>query len=335
MSRFEFSLVLLFVLLTGAEARAQQEVISMAVLNSRKHRLGVSDNPLVGLFVSSDRGRTWEHRGWKEYIRTFYSETGSDGTLWSACGNGVLRSTDQGATWRVTTGWEVTEVLKVKAHPGSPRRLAAATAYGMIVSGDGGDTWQTGGTGMDRKFCSDALWLTGRSDVLLAATEEGVYRSVTGGKTWTRSGLAGKGVRVLVSGGAGKEVWAGTEEDGVYRSEDGGATWQAHNNGLAHRTVYALALHPTDPAVAYAGTYGGGVYRTTDRGRTWEHAAAGLTTMDVHALYVLRADPSVLFAGTLNGGLFRSTDAGASWHFDSQEDAQVWGLSGIMTGGGR
>jgi photosystem II stability/assembly factor-like uncharacterized protein len=56
---------------------------------------------------------------------------------------------------------------------------------------------------------------------------------------------------------------------------------------------------------------------------------------DVHALYVLRSDPSVVLAGTLNGGLFRSTDAGTSWKFDSQEDAQVWGLSGIMGEGAR
>jgi photosystem II stability/assembly factor-like uncharacterized protein len=332
--RSEYRLILLALLLTGAEVRAQEETVSMAILNSRKHRLGVSDNPLVGLFVSGDRGSTWEHRGWKEYIRTFYSETGSDGTLWSACGNGVLRSTDRGATWRVTTGWEVTEVLKVKVDPRSARRVAAATAYGMIVTADGGETWQTTTTGMEQTFCSDALWLPGRREVLLAATEDGVYRSVSGGKNWTRSGLTGKGVRVLTGGTGDKEIWAGTEDDGVFRSKDGGATWQPRGGGLAHRTVYALALHPTDPAVAYAGTYGGGVYRTTDGGGHWEQTSAGLTTMDVHALYVMRSDPSVVFAGTLNGGLFRSTDAGVSWRFDSQEDAQVWGLSGHVSGSG-
>jgi hypothetical protein len=38
------------------------------------------------------------------------------------------------------------------------------------------------------------------------------------------------------------------------------------------------------------------------------------------------SNPSVLFAGTLNGGLFKSTDGGEHWQFNSQEEAQVWGL---------
>jgi photosystem II stability/assembly factor-like uncharacterized protein len=329
---FRYRTILVLLLLAGAVAQAQQEVISMAVLNSRKHRLGVTDNPLVGLFVSTDGGATWGHRGWKEYVRTFYSETGGNGVLWSACGNGVLRSTDNGENWRVTTGWEVTEVLKVKVHPLAPRRVAAATAYGMVITSDGGETWRTVTAGMTQTFCSDALWLPERQDALLAATEDGVYRTATG-KNWRRSGLAGKGIRVLVAAPRGGGIWAGTEDDGLYQSEDGGETWQPRNNGLLHMTVYALAFHPAEPAVAYAGTYGGGVYRTTDGGKNWIQATTGMPA--VHALYVLRSDPSVVLAGTLNGGLFRSADAGHSWTFDSQEDAQVWGLSGVMREAGR
>src|SRR5512147_855641 len=119
-------------------APAQQDTVLMSVLNSRRHRLAASDNPMVGLFVSTDGGKQWAHEGWKEYIRIFYSEAGSDGVLWSACGNGVLRSTDHGSSWRMTTGWEVTEVLKVKVRPENPREVAAATAYGVITSTDAG-----------------------------------------------------------------------------------------------------------------------------------------------------------------------------------------------------
>ena len=70
---------------------------------------------VAGFLASTDQGQTWERRGWRDYNRTFYCEQGSDGTIWCACGNGVLRSTDGGYSWRTTTGWEVTEVLKVKA----------------------------------------------------------------------------------------------------------------------------------------------------------------------------------------------------------------------------
>ena len=309
-------------------APAQEETVYMSVLNSRRHRLAVSDNPMVGLFASTDAGKTWTHLGWKEYIRTFYTEAGSDGVFWSACGNGVLRSTDHGNTWRITTGWDVTEVLKINVRPENPRQVAAATAYGVITSADGGATWRTRSTGMKRRFASDVVWVLGKGENLIAATEEGVFRSADGGARWNPSGLRGKGIRVIARiPGEPQSFWVGTEEEGAFLSTDGGATWRARSEGLAHRTVYALAVDPSDRRILYAGTYGGGVYKSTDRGSTWAHASMGLTNTDVHSLVVLASRPSVVFAGTLNGGLFISTDAGATWQFNSQEDAQVWGLS--------
>lgn len=104
-------------------------------------------------------------------------------------------------------------------------------------------------------------------------------------------------------------------------------TWRRCSGGLLHTTVYALAIHPGNPNIAYAGTHGGGVYKTTDGGRSWRQCARGLANLDVHAVIVLPSDPSVVFAGTLNGGLYVSNDGAETWNFNSQEDAQVWGLS--------
>jgi photosystem II stability/assembly factor-like uncharacterized protein len=97
--------------------------------------------------------------------------------------------------------------------------------------------------------------------------------------------------------------------------------------GLTHQTVYALAFDPAKPTTIYAGTHGGGVYRSTDGGERWEKTGSGLTNPDVHSLIVLPSRPSVLFAGTLNGGLFVSGDGDETWKFQSQDQAQVWGLS--------
>jgi hypothetical protein len=52
----------------------------------------------------------------------------------------------------------------------------------------------------------------------------------------------------------------------------------------------------------------------------------GLSNLVIHSLAVLPSNPSVLFAGSLNGGLFKSSDGGDHWAFNSQEEAQVWGL---------
>jgi len=328
MSRSRIPFVLGLLILLGDVVPAQEETISMAVLSSHRHRIGASDNPLVGLFVSTDRGATWRHRGWKEYIRTFSSVRGRDGTLWSACGNGILRSLDGGETWRVTTGWDVTEVLKVNVNDADPRRVAAATAYGVVTTTDGGETWRTSSTGKNRRFCSDVTWVRGSASGLLAGTEKGIVRSTDGGATWRPSGLRTSGVRVIVNDPGDRRVyWAGTEDDGVHRSTDAGMTWRRCSAGLLHTTVYALAIHPGNPNIAYAGTHGGGVYKTTDGGRSWRQCARGLANLDVHAVIVLPSDPSVVFAGTLNGGLYVSNDGAETWNFNSQEDAQVWGLS--------
>lgn len=307
---------------------AQEETVYMAILNSRKHRIGALDNPTVGLFVSTDAGATWQHKGWTGYIRTFYSEAGADGTIWSGCGNGVLRSTDQGKTWRITTGGDVTEVLKVKVSPSNPKTVYAATAYGVFKSTDLGETWQQKNRGFGKPFVADLLIDRSKTKRVFAATEEGVFLSSDGGEQWRFAGLKGKGIRFIAQDPKEAErLFVGTEEDGVNISEDGGKTWHPSNSGLGHLTVYVITIDPSDPAKIYLGTHGGGVYRSNDGGKSWTQKSHGLLNLDIHALSVIPSKSNIILAGTLNGGLYRSVDGGETWQFNSQEEAQVWGLS--------
>jgi len=325
-ARLYISIALLTVIADIADA--QRETIYVAVLSSFRPRDKSDTTPAAGLFVSTDQGSTWQHRGWREYIRTFYSEEGSDGTIWSACGNGVLRSIDSGRTWRVTTGWEVTEVLKVKGAQSDPSMVFAATAYGIFRSTDKGGSWEKKDSGLRRSFSGDICIDRTNSRHVVGATEEGVYLSEDGGDHWIAAGLAGKGVRVVVQDPHdAKQFWLGTEEDGVFFSTDGGKKWVQRSAGLEHRTVYTIALHPRKQNWIYVGTYGGGVYLSTDGGSRWEQCSTGLTDLQVHALVVLPSDPRVVLAGTLNKGLFRSTDGGQTWQHNSFKDSQVWGLS--------
>lgn len=323
----------MFIMLTvlavaGAEAVGQTETLVMSVLSSRKHRLNVSDNPVVGVFVSTDGGETWEHRGWKEYIRTFYTEAASDGVIWSACGNGVLRSDDGGKHWRITTGWRITEVLKIDCDPSDPSTVYAATAYGIFKTADSGETWEEKPLGLKLPFASDVLVDRSDSRRIFAATEEGLLMSRDAGETWAPTALQAKQIRVIVQDPVRPEVlWVGTENDGVFRSSDGGRTWMQRSAGLRHQTVYAIAVHPNNPSILYAGTHGGGVYITVNGGERWTRSSKGLGIPVVHCLLVMKTRPNVVFAGTLNGGLYRSTDGGRTWKLNSQDQGQIWGLS--------
>ena len=324
------SLYISIVLLTllANVAVAQREVIHMAVLSSFHPRDKGDNTPAAGLFVSTDQGLTWQHGGWRDYIRNFYSEEGSDGTIWSACGNGVLRSTDAGRTWRIATDWKVTEVLKVKAAEAEPSVVFASTAYGIFRSTDKGASWEKKVLGMRRAYSGDVC--IDRTDPrhILAASEEGVYHSEDGGEHWAEADPVVKGVRVAVQDPHdAKRFWLGTEEDGVFCSRDGGQRWEQCSTGMDHKTVYTIAVHPKKQDCLYAGTHGGGVYFSTDGGAHWEKRSQGLTDLQVHAIVVLPSDPRVVLAGTLNKGLFHSTNGGETWQFNSHDDSQVWGLS--------
>jgi len=308
---------------TGA---AQQETMMMAVLSvfPTRHEAGVAS--VAGFLVSTDRGQTWERRGWRDYNRTFYCEQGSDGTIWCACGNGILRSTDGGYRWKTTTGWEVTEVLKIKAAELEPSLVFASTAYGIFRTTNSGGSWEKKVNGLRRPFSGDIC--IDRTDPrrVIAATEVGVYVSEDKGDHWTAAGLEGTGVRVVVQDPHdARRYWLGTEDKGVFSSVDGGRRWEPRTKGLP--TVYAIAVHPEKQGWIYVGTWGGGVYRSTDNGSQWRQSSRGLTDPEVHALLVLPSDPRIVFAGTLNRGLFRSTDAGETWHYCCQDDSQIWGLS--------
>jgi photosystem II stability/assembly factor-like uncharacterized protein len=319
--------VVLLTLLANV-AVAQRDIVYMAVLSSFHPREKGDTTLVAGLFVSTDQGHTWQHGGWRDYIRNFYSEEGSDGTIWSACGNGVLRSTDAGKTWRITTDWKLTEVLKVKAAESEPSVVFASTAYGIFRSDDKGASWEKKTLGMRRPYSGDVCIDRTNPRHVLAASEEGVYRSEDGGDHWIAADPAVKGVRVVMQDPhITKRFWLGTEGDGVFCSQDGGHRWEQRSTGLDHKTVYTIAVHPQKPDWLYAGTYGGGVYLTTDGGSHWQKRSRGLTDLQVHAIVVLPSDPRVVLAGTLNKGLFRSTDGGETWQFNSHDDSQVWGLS--------
>ena len=299
----------------------------MAVLNSLQHRWGNMENPLVGTFVSTDRGRSWQHLGWREYIRTFYVEEGPDGTLWAACGNGVLRSRDGGERWTITTGWETTEVLKLDVDPSDASRVFAATAYGLFRTTSAGAAWERLEKGFQTRFTGDVRVDRARPRVVFVATEDGLYRSLDGGERWSLVGLEGEGVRCILQHPSRQQWWwAGTEERGVWRSTDGGTTWEASSRGLEHPTIYCLAADSRSDLLI-AGTHGGGTYRSADGGNRWVPSSEGLTHPDVHSLAIVPSQPALVFAGTLGGGLFASTDGGRTWHFNSQEEAQVYGLS--------
>jgi photosystem II stability/assembly factor-like uncharacterized protein len=62
--------------------------------------------------------------------------------------------------------------------------------------------------------------------------------------------------------------------------------------------VTSIAVHPTNPNIAYVGTAQGGLYRTLNGGNTWTPLLDDALTLAVGAVAIAPSDPSMVFVGT-------------------------------------
>jgi photosystem II stability/assembly factor-like uncharacterized protein len=161
----------------------------------------------------------------------------------------LLRSDDGGASFtELPVNPDVSEVdiHRLVLHPKRPRRILAATGWGMIVSDDGGASWRNGERLPGIDYPIPLVAHPDDPDLLFVAGGEGwppnwyqigrsrakIARSRDGGRSWQRllGGLP-DGQRPTF-GGLALEAWDGgfsvlaADTDGqVYESGDGGDCW--------------------------------------------------------------------------------------------------------------
>lgn len=270
---------------------------------------------------------SWTHLGWRN-TRNFGLDAvpSEPGSIFLACGNGVLRTLDGGASWKVTTDWKMTEVLDVVVDPSAPTHVYAATAYGIWRSPDKGTTWTEVNDGIPSPQATFTQTISvdrRKAGHLVVGSEEGLFRTTSGGTEWMPVGPEGIAVRDVTQSEADPQLWfAGTEESGIVRSVDGGKTWSILEEGEIE-TIYAVDVDPSDAdRVAVAG-FDGGVHVSQDGGDTWRQV--GLQDHRIHALAFDPGDSNRLWAGTLGEGVFymeRSRD----WNYGGLDGAVVRGM---------
>ena len=156
-------------------------------------------------------------------------------------------------------------------------------------------------------------------------------------------------------------VWVGTGEGntrnstsyggGMYKSIDGGQTWI--DVGLkGTERINQIALHPSNPDIAYAAALGTlwsenserGIYKTTDGGKTWQRILyvdekTGGTDIKMDpsnpnklyaAMWQFRRWPYRFESGGAGSGLYISHDGGATWQQKTEEDGLPAGELGRM-----
>ncbi|MFI5355988.1 MAG: WD40/YVTN/BNR-like repeat-containing protein [Opitutales bacterium] len=286
-----------------------------AALAMTKAQINTSVPSDSGVYVRQADG-AWKIFGPRVLgINSLAVQPGSHGkVILIASADGVVRSTDGGKTWRLTTGWEVIDVRSFAYNPANPGEVYASTCWGPLRSTNGGATWELAQTGLNLLYGQTLVADTQTPGRVLLGTEDGIYLSNDGAKTWARTASPPTlALRLAQSAADPKLLLMGSQGRGAWLSHDSGVTWTQTDPGSDRADLYAVALDPHRADRLAVGGWGVGVRVSADGGKTWTDRSAGLPNRNI---FVLAFDPDQtdrLWASTLEDGTFYSDDLGATW----------------------
>lgn len=277
-----------------------------------------------------------------------YVGTGSDGLRSNVIsGKGVYKSIDAGKTWEHVGLKNVGQIGAVEIDPTNSNVVwvaAIGNAFrsnperGIFKTTDGGENWEKVLFVSEKVGFSDIELLPGNPNVIYAAawkaerkpwtiisggtkSEGGIYKSVNGGKDWTKleNGLPkntiGK-IDLAVSRVNSSILYAIIEapegEQGLYKSVDQGKSF-AHvsdDKRLVNRPFYYtnVELDPTNPEIVYSNA--NPLIKSEDGGKTWKEME--VPHGDNHDIWLNPNNPNLLIQAN-DGGANVSFNGGRTW----------------------
>ncbi len=247
------------------------------------------------LYVSEDRGESWVQVPWDERLPPL-SFTGDGERMYAVTAVGLVRSTDNGATWKTLTDAQIDNEVRslVFSHP---YLMAGTRGGGVLVAQDGGLNWHRHSP---PRPVNDIL-VSGDEHYLAAS--DGVYKSIDGGRSWSpiNAGL-GDEVNTNMLLQAGELLYAATD-NGLYTSIDRGSSWSRHEE--VDQAIHTFALVGGDIMVAEP--------RRGARRSGGQQPSGWITAEGLEEAYLLALQSGTpMLAGTTNG-VFQSLDAGRRW----------------------
>lgn len=317
---------ILFVLLALSAAGQSRHQLYAATVNGKAWVVGAQLGQSGLLKLAPDA--RWERLG---FVHPMVMAADWDRTdpsvIYIAAGNGLIKASQGGRLWRITTGWDVTELRDVSVDPNEPHTVYFSHTAGIHKSRDGGTTWQAADNGIREKYCETLQVDRSKAGRVVAGTANGVFVTEDGGGVWKRMGIEGWQVRRVAQSPHDAAHWlAGTQGAGLYQSKDGARTWEALGDVAVDRNLYDIAFDPRTPGrIALAG-WGVGVMVSEDNGATWQRRSAGLPRWDVWSVAFDPDMPGRLYADVHEESLYVSEDAGRSWRTAGLEGSIVYRL---------
>lgn len=301
-----------------------------------------------GVYKSTDAGLTWTHLGLEatEFISRVIVDPinpqniylGAMGKLFGKnLARGLYKSTDGGTSWQNKLFIsDSTGCIDVAINPVNPnvvyaamwerirrpdRRSYGGPTCGLYRSTDGGETWLELVNGLPNN--SPTVGRIGISicesspEIIYAIYADnigyfaGVYKSVNGGDSWTRTNDG-----ALSSLFSSYGWWFGNIRVNpvnpnnvfvlgldIYKTTNGGGSWY-YSSGSIHVDQHGMYIHPANPNFIVAGN-DGGVYVSSNNGSSWIYRS----TMPITQFYTCEVDyqfPNRYYGGTQDNGTNRT-----------------------------
>jgi hypothetical protein len=277
-------------------------------------------------------------------------------------GGGIWKTTNGGSSWTPLSDFiSQTGVTAIVIHPTNPNTIYIGTGdgygnldvkgIGVLKSTDGGATWQNTGlswTTSQTTVVSSMVMSPTNTSVLVATTNDGIYRTMDAGASWTRV-RTGRHQDVKFKPGDGNTAYATvnsttTTSANILKSSDGGATWTLVT-ALSGLNRINIAVTPSNPNAVAAiasrstGSTFGGLYYSSNSGTSFElrssspnilgYAANGNDTSGQGwydlCIAISPTDANNILIGGIN--TWGSTNGGVNWTLKTH-----WsGASGVPT----
>jgi photosystem II stability/assembly factor-like uncharacterized protein len=228
----------------------------------------------------------------------------------------LFRTEDAGATWEeLSLGNYQSSIRAIAIAPSEPDVLAVGMTEGVVLSVDGGRTWERISRGYRSMHNVNSLAFDPtESNTLYVGTWHLGFRTSDRGRKWEpmHSGMIDDSdMFSLIVHPQKPDILFSSACSGVYRSNNRGTLWTRQRNGFPREAIRtrSLLLDPVNPDTLYAGTTVG-LYASYDGGMSWRILKKDVV---VNAISVNPTDNSILLIATDDAGVIKSTDSGRSF----------------------